>query len=499
MKFRVSTSVIALCAASTAPALADVTAADVWANQQALYSSSGLTLSGQVNGDELVAPQFSAILPQGIASFQVSTDATIAMVSNSDGTVTITYPSPMTLSFAGGVAGEGSITADLVMTHAGYTVTASGQPADISYDYNAQSMQFDVEDISFDGADEMEFIGHFEVDEWVGTSRVTVGNLVNYVTKATIGATTAEYRMNIGGVVATNTQATAPMQSGLTASLPLGGSDIMNLSAAFRDGLSILAESTSGQTESTSETTFDGSVTNRQSTSVGPQTASFSINSDGLKATAEANSFTMSMMEPMIFPGELGFGADALTMTYDIPLNASVDVQNFRAATSLSGVTIDDTLWNMVDPSGQLPRDPAEVSFDITGSGTNGMDLLDVMALSTLMGPPPIQVDDVTIENLRIAAVGAELTAQGAMTFDWTDMQTIPGIARPEGTVTVNLNGANALLDKLSAMGLVPEEDMMMPRMMMGMFATPVGDDMLETVLEVNSEGHVIANGQRIQ
>ena len=85
------------------------------------------------------------------------------------------------------------------------------------------------------------------------------------------------------------------------------------------------------------------------------------------------------------------------------------------------------------------------------------------------------------------------------MTFDWTDFTTIPGIARPEGKVTVNLNGANALMDNLVAMGLIPEGDLMMPRMMMGMFATPVGDDMLETVLEVNDQGHVLANGQRLQ
>jgi hypothetical protein len=131
--------------------------------------------------------------------------------------------------------------------------------------------------------------------------------------------------------------------------------------------------------------------------------------------------------------------------------------------------------------------------------GTNGMDLLDFAALAQLFGPPPIQIDEVTIEDLRIAAVGAEATATGAMTFDWTDFQTIPGIARPEGAVTVTLNGANALMDTLVAMGLIPEGDLMMPRMMMGMFATTVGDDMLESVLEVNSEGHVLANGQRLQ
>jgi hypothetical protein len=139
------------------------------------------------------------------------------------------------------------------------------------------------------------------------------------------------------------------------------------------------------------------------------------------------------------------------------------------------------------------------VSDDITGNGTNGTDLLDIIAMAQKFGPPKIEVDDVTIENLRIAAAGAEATATGAMTFDWTDFTTIPGIARPEGKVTVNLNGANALMDNLVAMGLIPEGDLMMPRMMMGMFATPVGDDMLETVLEVNDQGHVLANGQRLQ
>ncbi|WP_375281139.1 DUF2125 domain-containing protein [Pseudooctadecabacter sp.] len=181
------------------------------------------------------------------------------------------------------------------------------------------------------------------------------------------------------------------------------------------------------------------------------------------------------------------------------PLNASDEAQDFRAATSLTGITMADTIWNLFDPAGQLPRDPADITFDLTGLGTNGVDLLDFATLSQMAGPPPVQVDEVTIENLRIAAVGAEATAAGAMTFDWTDFQTIPGMPRPEGAVTINLNGANALMDTLVEMGFVPAEDLMMPRMMMGMFATPVGDDMLESVIEVNDQGHVLANGQRLQ
>ena len=35
--------------------------------------------------------------------------------------------------------------------------------------------------------------------------------------------------------------------------------------------------------------------------------------------------------------------------------------------------------------------------------------------------------------------------------------------------------------------------------MMLGMFATPVGEDELTSTIEINEQGHILANGQRIQ
>jgi hypothetical protein len=55
-------------------------------------------------------------------------------------------------------------------------------------------------------------------------------------------------------------------------------------------------------------------------------------------------------------------------------------------------------------------------------------------------------------------------------------------------------------LDKLVLMGLLPEEQAMGARMMMGLFAVPGGaEDTLTSKIEINDEGHVLANGQRIQ
>jgi len=48
-------------------------------------------------------------------------------------------------------------------------------------------------------------------------------------------------------------------------------------------------------------------------------------------------------------------------------------------------------------------------------------------------------------------------------------------------------------------MGVLPQEQAMSARMMMGMFAVPAGDDAMESTLEVTEEGRVLANGQRIR
>lgn len=500
MNTRLATSLIALSTAFATPVIADVTAADVWSNQQAYYAAMGVSLNGTLSGNQLTNPEINAILPMDMGSFQIVSD-NVTMMENGDGTVSITYPSPMAITFAGGIADEGAFTADITMTHGGYAVLASGDPDAITYDIDVQDLQIEIGDITLYGYDapEMSIDGFINLASWVGSAEVTQGDIITRSSNFEMGVTEVDVTFNIDNVESSSKQTTQPLSTVGSVSLPAGGLDILNLSEALRNGLSFVMQTQGGAAVSVSETFLNGELLNRQSTSTGPQIFDLSIDENGLVATAEASDFNMVMNDPLIFPADLEFGIAQVTIGYDLPLNASEDTQDFRIATGMTGITMNETIWSLFDPAGQLPRDPADISFDVTGVGTNGMDLLDINAWIQMMDAPPIEIDEVTIENLRIAAVGAEATATGSMTFDWTDFQTIPGIARPEGQVTVNLNGAIALMDTLAAMGLIPEEDLMMPRMMLGMFATPVGDDQLESVLEVNSEGHVLANGQRLQ
>ncbi|MCH2250997.1 MAG: DUF2125 domain-containing protein, partial [Cognatishimia sp.] len=74
------------------------------------------------------------------------------------------------------------------------------------------------------------------------------------------------------------------------------------------------------------------------------------------------------------------------------------------------------------------------------------------------------------------------------------------GFPRPEGAADFRLLGGNQLLDSLISMGLVSEGDAMGARMMMGLFTVAgPGEDELNSRLEVNGEGHVLANGQRLR
>ena len=71
----------------------------------------------------------------------------------------------------------------------------------------------------------------------------------------------------------------------------------------------------------------------------------------------------------------------------------------------------------------------------------------------------------------------------------------------PVGEIHATYEGVNALVDKLGAMGLIPEDQIMGVRMMMAMFAKPVteGEDKLETRLEFKEDGSIFANGQQIK
>ncbi|TAG15734.1 MAG: DUF2125 domain-containing protein, partial [Rhodobacterales bacterium] len=96
-------------------------------------------------------------------------------------------------------------------------------------------------------------------------------------------------------------------------------------------------------------------------------------------------------------------------------------------------------------------------------------------------------------------AVGVEVAAKGALTFDNDDLVTFEGVPAPSGNLNITIKGANGLIDNLIAMGLLPADEALMPRMMLGLFARPgAAADELTSVIEFK-DGGLFANGQKLK
>ncbi|HEX9857573.1 MAG TPA: DUF2125 domain-containing protein, partial [Paracoccaceae bacterium] len=134
------------------------------------------------------------------------------------------------------------------------------------------------------------------------------------------------------------------------------------------------------------------------------------------------------------------------------------------------------------------------------GTAKLNVDIMDGDAMASLDGGAPGELNtlDVTALNLKVA--GAELTGSGALTFDNSDLVSFDGVPAPTGVIDMKVTGANGLMDKLAQMGLIPEDQLMGARMMLGMFAKvdATAPDTMTSTLEFKDKGF-FANGMQLK
>jgi len=161
---------------------------------------------------------------------------------------------------------------------------------------------------------------------------------------------------------------------------------------------------------------------------------------------------------------------------------------------NLDGVTVSDQLWAMVDGGGLIPRDPARILVDIEGAADVSANIMDPENAAALMGNP-FTFKDASLKALEISFGGAEILGEGQ-----ADINNSGPIPMPVGGVDLRISGINGLLEKLGQIGLVPPEQSMPVRMMLGMFAKPTDDpDVFTTRIEAGADGSISANGIPLQ
>ncbi len=224
----------------------------------------------------------------------------------------------------------------------------------------------------------------------------------------------------------------------------------------------------------------------------------FGLGADGLRYDVGYQGLDVAISGSDIPFPQVTVKAAAAETSVMIPVLQADNAEPFGFRTALEGLEIGEEIWSLFDPAAVLPRDPATLIVDLAGTGRWTLDIFDEEAMMEVesSGVAPGEIETVELKEFKLAVGGAELSGTGTFELDNTDLETFDGVPRPEGKANFRLVGGNGLLDNLTKMGLIPEDQVMMVRMMTGMFAKPgSGQDELLSEVAVDGNGKLLING----
>lgn len=497
-----ATAIALILPASTA--FADVSAAQVWGDMKTYMQDFGYTVSGdeRVDGNALILENtmLSMALPDGAGNFSVTT-GTMTLTDKGDGTVDVSMPASLPMTFNINVEGD-PVSGRINYDQTGFVMTVSGDPDDMTYTYAANSLAMSLAELVVDGeaapADMIRAV--VTLNKVSGFSQMIKANLRNISQSMSIGS--MDYDINVAppkeGRFVMSGSAQDLSFSGTTA-IPFQ-MDLNDMASAIKAGFAVdgTFQHKGGKTDFLFQED-DETVSGSSSTSAG--SFGFVINDKRLRYQISGDDMAMFFQGGDIpFPVNLQMAKTLFDLA--IPVSKDADTaQDFSLAVTLGEFEMSDILWSIIDGAAILPRDPATISMDIAGTAKLLLDFMDPQEMAMVEeGVMPAELETLTLNNLLVQAAGAKIAGDGAFTFDNTDTETFDGMPRPQGALNISVNGANGLIDKLVQMGLVQDEQAMGARMMMSMFAVPGdGEDALKSKIEVNEQGHVLANGQRLR
>lgn len=483
-----------------APAAAGaLTAAEAWAEWQRLAAENdaALTAAGETaeNGRLTVSSvAFASELEDDTTV--TGTIAEIVFTETGDGTVEVTMSETIPITVSGTSEAGEALTAAATLTQQGFVYRATdGEDGGLAAEYAADEMALALDSVELDG----------ELQSLRGT--VTVGPLEGIY--AASGGDPVQLQSSARADGLEMAFAGTDPESGGVFDITVSMEDIVSESESTGASIYAMGDDVSEMIEDG----FAGTATG----SVGP--VAVRVLAEGMPESIDlgldmaggAGSVTMDA-ERLAYDVAYD-GIDFALSGSEIPVpEVSGSLGEWRTRISLPAVPSDEaapagltlalrdlalgeSVWSMFDPSGTLPRDPATLVIDLAGR----LRLLqDIFAEDAgFAGGPPAEVESLDISELRLSLAGAELSGEGAFTFDTSGgSQFGAGMPPADGTLNLRLTGGQTLLDRLVQMGLLGQEEATMARMMTGMIARPgSGPDELVSEITVRPDGTVLANG----
>lgn len=487
--------------AMAGPVAADVTAAQVWADWESYLRGVGYDIEATTtrDGDTLVVGDtvMKLDLPEDDGQMQIDM-GTLRFTETGDGSVQVELAALMPIVLTGTDEEDGDYRVEMTLSQQGFRMSVEGVSDAMTYVYDMDQMALTLTGLSVAGVPvpPQEASGNLRLDNLSGEGSMRLDDLRSY--ESAFGAVGLSYEMAFldpdtgdrlrltggaedfsfaGGATLPPEMNPEDFEAALLAGFAIDGSfgnggGRVDVQVTAEDGPSALA-----MTWSSGETYM-------------------ALDELGMEYVAEQTGVAVEISSfDMPFP--VSGSLRQIGATLAMPLTAGDAPQDFALALSLSDLEIADVLWNIFDPAEILPRTPADVVMDLTGTVRMLASLVspEAEASETFRG----ELETMSLNELIVAAAGARLTGAGSFRFDNTRASAFAGMPSPSGSIELELSGGNALLDRLVRMGLLPDDQAMGARMMMGLFAVPVGDDRLKSVVEITDDGQILANGQRIQ
>ena len=545
----------AATAFAATPALADLTAEEVLAEHMNLMGGYGLidmaTTGTTKRADGLTVAGFVGSYEDDKTRIEFLTPG-MTLTEHPDGSVHITYPDELAVTINADPSDDVPVSATLTILTTGLTHTVSGSTDDIQHDITFDTLtlgdleldpldtvdpydsEFDIAiaglvstirlaksapvrrsvEVQFDGLSmTLSMLTPTDIDlNTPGTTYDTTGIGETDATIALsdvqtrfgyVGHDLPHHSMNsVIGKVVWSQNSTLPGDEGAI-DISVNGSGLAlsyDVEMQFETiGDNLLQALLDGQRISGAfnfaNLAYDFGVATPQGTIVTASTSEasenrFSFSENGLTLFSETGRQVVDMGGPDLgLPiNALGYSVDHTMVDLVMPVTPSDARQPFRFRMALDGVATDDGIWDLFDPTGRLPRDPASLILDLEGTTVVAEDIF------TDDPEVPFRQTMAKLNEFNFSIAGAEVTGNGSATDTSTD-DTPSGV----GELDMTLTGVNSLIDTLVDMGLLPNEQAMGARMGLSLIARPDGDDRLVSRIEINEDGQIFANGQRLK
>ncbi len=517
MFIKTTTSAMALTALMAGASFADVSPADVWQSWVEYYTSAGMEVtegSREDTGGTLVVRDLVIGVADDTGRFAMNVPS-VTMEDIGDGKVRMTmapeFTAEMDVTAPEGAPEGGDVALGVTVTQTGSEMVVSGSPDDQLYDVSMPELVMKLDKLVADGqpmdlpltARFVDATGSYRhtktaegrrVVQDMKTGKVEVSGKGTFPESpadpgaASSGPQAFDFTASYDGL-AMAFDMTLPAEStmdDLDAALQAG----MAMTGSFEFGKSEMSGTMSGPTAGGPDQTVTMKSSSENST------LGFAMSQDGIGYNGTGGVTSVELTTSMM-PFPIRYGIESASFDLLMPVSEREEVQPYRVATKVAGLTIGDEIWGLFDPMKQLPRDPATIDIDVSGNLKVMANIFDPAFIEGTDPAVPFMPVDVKIARFFAQAIGATVEASGELAA--REGQTLQ--QTPAGNVSVRLEGVNTAMDKLINLGLLNPESAMQARMMMGMMMRPVegAEDTQTSEVEFRDDGSVFVNGQQMQ